>query len=47
MTYFEKLFAALYVSEIWHSRYRKTGDIYSKTRAMVLYDRIMTDRLAF
>jgi len=47
MTYIEKLFAALYVSEVWHNNYRKTGSIYAKTRAMVIYDRIMTDRQVF
>ena len=35
-------FAALYVSEIWHSSFRSTGSVYAKARSIVLFDRIMS-----
>lgn len=37
-----RLFAALYVSEIWHSHWRSNGSLYAKARCMVMFDRIIT-----
>lgn len=36
-----RFFAALYVSEGWYDRWRRTGSVYAKARAMVLFDRIL------
>jgi hypothetical protein len=36
-----RFFAALYVSEIWHGRWRSDGCLFSKARAVVLFDRII------
>lgn len=36
-----RLFAALYVSEAWHSHWRSSGSLSSKAKAVVLFDRLM------
>lgn len=42
MTYLERLFAALYVSEVWYSGWtRDTNRLHYKARAIVLYDRVL------
>jgi len=35
------LFAALYISEGWCDNWIRTKKIYSKARAMVLFDRVI------
>ena len=48
MTHLERLFAALYVSEAWYSAWklRPTKRLYWKARAIVLYDRVLTGKIA-
>ena len=47
MTYLERLFAALYISEAWYSLFASTVDcrpcdkIYGRTRSVVVFDRVM------
>jgi len=38
------LFAALYLSEGWYEHWARSQRPYSKARAMVLYDRVLTGR---
>lgn len=38
------VFAALYVTEGWYEEYRRTGSLYAKTRAVVVYDRCLNER---
>ena len=35
-------FAAMYLSEGWYDKFARTGSIHARTRAVVLFDRIMT-----
>lgn len=37
-----RFFVALYASEPWHSHWRSNGSIYAKTKAIIMFDRIMT-----
>jgi hypothetical protein len=37
-----RLFAALYVSEMWHSHWRSNGSLYAKARCMTLFDRVLS-----
>lgn len=36
---------ALYLSEGWYEHWRLKGRIYSKARGIVLFDRVITDRI--
>lgn len=51
MTHFERLFAALYVSEIWYSWYldpfhrTPREQLYGRTRGIILFDRVITGEL--
>jgi len=38
-------FAGLYLSEGWYEHWRVTGSLHSKARALVLFDRVITQRL--
>jgi site-specific recombinase len=38
------LFMALYISEGWYDQWFRTGDVHAKARAIVLFDRVITDR---
>lgn len=38
-------FAGLYLSEIWYSRWESHGSIHAKARAIVLFDRVITQRI--
>ena len=52
MSHLEKFFAALYVSEGWYVRFSEDihasqpYKLYARTRAVVLFDRVITDRFA-
>ena len=39
------LFAGLYVSEGWYELYRNTGSVYARTRAVVLFDRVINNQI--
>jgi hypothetical protein len=46
MTYLERLFAALYISEVWYSLFTDKmqsprDKIYGRTRGVVMFDRVM------
>lgn len=46
LTHLERLFAALYVSEVWYALWTSPyARLYHKARAMVVYDRVLTGRL--
>ena len=38
-------FAAMWLSEIWNSRYERTGCIYARARGIVLHDRVLSGRI--
>jgi hypothetical protein len=38
-------FAGLYLSEIWYSKFERDGSIHAKARAIVLFDRVITQRI--
>lgn len=38
-------FAAMYLSEGWYEMWRRNGSVYAKTRALVLFDRVITERI--
>ena len=40
----ERFWAAMYVSEIFYSRYQRIGCVYSKARSMVVFDRVMAEQ---
>ena len=48
MTDLERLYAALWLSEGWYSGWElePSKRIYWKTRGIVLYDRVLTGRIA-
>jgi hypothetical protein len=39
------LFAALYVSEGWYDNWTRTKKLHSKTRALVLFDRVLNQEM--
>lgn len=46
MSHFERLFAALYISEVWYSLYTSKmhsarDKIYGRARAVVMFDRVI------
>lgn len=41
-----RFFAALYVTEAWHAKWINDGSLYAKTRAVVLFDRILTGQMS-
>jgi hypothetical protein len=50
LTHLERLFAALYVSEVWYAgwevyRLGRQRRLHHKARAMVLFDRVLTERM--
>ena len=45
MTHFERLFAALYVSECWWSSWQTRRRLYYKTRALVVFDRVLNGEI--
>lgn len=45
MTYLERFFAALYLSEGWYDGFVRTGRIHNRARAVVLFDRAVTGRM--
>ena len=38
------VFAALYITEHWYIDWQKTGNLYSKTRSIVVYDCVLNER---
>jgi trimethylamine:corrinoid methyltransferase-like protein len=38
-------FAAMYHSESWYEHWRITGNLHSKARAIVLFDRVLNERI--
>jgi hypothetical protein len=38
-------FMAMFHSESWYEHWRRTSDLHAKTRALVLFDRVMTVRI--
>lgn len=40
-----RFFAALYVTEAWYARWNVTGSLHAKTRAVVLFDRIISGQI--
>jgi hypothetical protein len=44
-THFALLFAALYISEGWYDNWRRTKKVYSKARAIVLFDRVINQEI--
>jgi len=50
MTHLERLFAALYVSDVWYSIFtdptRSPRDkLYGRTRGIIMFDRVMSGEL--
>lgn len=49
MTYFERLFMALYLSEPWYAWFSERADVsagmrlYARCRAVVLFDRVLNN----
>jgi hypothetical protein len=39
------LFAALYISEVWYGNWVRTKRLHSKTRALVLFDRVLNQEM--
>lgn len=44
MSWSTLVMGALYVSEIWYAKFAEKGCVYSKARAMVSHDRVITQR---
>ena len=44
-TYYAWFFAAMYLSEGWYDMYARTGSIHARTRALVLFDRVMAGEI--
>ena len=44
MNHLAQFFAALWVSEGWYESWLRTGRIHNKTRAVVLFDRVLNGR---
>lgn len=40
-------FAGLYLSEGWYSKWENDGSLYAKARAIVLFDRVITERTPY
>lgn len=43
--HFALLFAALYISEGWYDNWLRTKKVYSKARAIVLFDRVINKEI--
>lgn len=41
MTHLERLYAALWVSEVWNIAWHERGRIHHKARAVVVFDRVL------
>lgn len=41
MTHLERLYAALWVSEVWNLAWHERGRIHYKARAVVVFDRVL------
>ena len=41
MTHLERLYAALWVSEVWSLAWHERGRVHYKTRAVVVFDRVL------
>lgn len=39
-----RFFAALYLSSDWNNYYERTGNVAARARAVVLFDRVITER---
>jgi hypothetical protein len=44
MTNLAQIFAAMWVSEAWYESWLLTGRIHRRTRAVVVFDRVLTGR---
>ena len=41
MTHLERLFAALWISEVWNAAWHENHRIHHKARAVVVFDRVL------